>query len=152
MHTQIAFAIYRTYNEKPGGGRPFLFSLFRSFFLGGERRKIVKCIYVISFPSLFSFFLFTNIVHVYITNSPSHTDNYVYFLALKKEEEKGSSDFAQSFDFWKEYGDCVRYSEGRTTRENSFTKYFWINCLVLLFAKYNNKWLIMVGIFLFDWY
>lgn len=33
-----------------------------------------------------------------------------------------------------------------------YEKYFWINCLVLLFAKYNNKWLIMDGIFLFDWY
>lgn len=37
---------------------------------------------------------------------------------------------------------------------NSFNKYFWINCwLLLLFAKYNNKWLIMAGILLsFDWY
>jgi hypothetical protein len=73
---------------------PFLVSL------QAERRKIVKCIYVISFSSLFFFvFLFTNIAHVYITNSPSPTDNYVYILPFfrGRERKNNGSDCAQSF-------------------------------------------------------
>lgn len=148
MHTNCFCNLQDIY-KVPGLGKveATLSLLCCALFSSGWTQKNCK-MYLRNFHFVFFLFLFTNIVHVYITNSPSHTDNYVYFSS-REGRKKNSSDFAQSLDSKRVWKLCTLQA-GRTTKqtkENSFMKYFWINCLVLLFAKYNNKWLIMDGIF-----
>lgn len=168
--TQIAFAICRTRWGWLEMGRAIRSILFRAvddgFFLtsfrgwkAASKKMILKWIYVISFRLLFFVFL-SNIVHVYITNSlASHTDNYVYFPLLspkRQRRERKMSVILRSRSPPHQRELCAFYSivKNGGANERCNEKYFWINCLalLLLFAKYNNKWLIMDGIFFFDWY
>lgn len=86
---------------------------FAAVFCVGVKKKYVKWIYVISF------FLSTNIVHVHITDSSSHTDNYVYF-SFKKAEGKENTDFAQFRHSTRERR--FSFLDTRTTAEKKGTK------------------------------
>lgn len=154
MHTQIAFTIYRTCNEKLGGRRPLSPSIFAGWTQKNCKMYLRNFLFVYFSPSFFSQ---TSFMYTLPILQAILITMCTFFPFWRKERKKNNgSDFAQlppprqSMEIVYIYS--TRGRKRQCKGKNSFMKYFWINCLVLLFAKYNNKWLIMAGIFLFDWY